>query len=64
MLSQQLKQLEKMDLISRKVYNQIPPKVEYSLTKKGATLDPIIELLCKWGEENRPEAKKKINDLS
>ena len=52
MLSQQLKELEKMKLILRKVYNQIPPKVEYSLTKKGTTLVPIIDLLCKWGESN------------
>jgi len=54
MLSQQLKQLEKMDLISRKAYHQIPPKVEYSLTRKGKTLEPIINLMCKWGVENQP----------
>jgi len=60
MLSQQLKELEKMKLISRKVYRQIPPKVEYSLTKKGTTLLPIIELMCKWGVANRPEKVKKV----
>jgi DNA-binding HxlR family transcriptional regulator len=59
MLSQQLKELEKMSLINRKAYHQIPPKVEYSLTKKGTTLLPIIDLMCKWGVENRPKAKKK-----
>jgi len=55
MLSQQLKQLEKMGLINRKAYHQIPPKVEYSLTKKGTTLLPIIDLMCKWGVANRPK---------
>lgn len=54
MLSQQLKELESMKLILRKVYHQIPPKVEYSLTKKGATLLPMIDLLCEWGVKNRP----------
>jgi DNA-binding HxlR family transcriptional regulator len=59
MLSQQLKELEKMDLILRKSYHQIPPKVEYSLTKKGTTLLPIIDLMCQWGVKNRPKGKKK-----
>jgi DNA-binding HxlR family transcriptional regulator len=58
MLSSQLKGLEKMGLISRKVYNEIPPKVEYSLTKKGKTLLPIIDLLCEWGYKNRPAKTK------
>ena len=63
MLSQQLKELEKMQLILRKSYHQIPPKVEYSLTKKGTTLLPIIELMCKWGVENRPEKMKRVAAL-
>ena len=58
MLSQQLKGLEKMNLIVRKVYHQIPPKVEYSLTKKGTTLLPIIDLMCKWGLKNSPAGTK------
>jgi DNA-binding HxlR family transcriptional regulator len=59
MLSQQLKELENKELVLRKVYNQIPPKVEYSLTKKGTTLIPIIDLLCEWGFKNRPAKEKK-----
>lgn len=55
MLSQELKELEKLQLINRQVYNQIPPKVEYSLTKKGASLLPIIDLMCAWGEKNGPK---------
>ncbi len=49
MLSQQLKELEGEKLVLRKSYNQIPPKVEYSLTEKGETLIPIIKLMSEWG---------------
>ncbi|HAG43311.1 MAG TPA: transcriptional regulator [Clostridium sp.] len=52
MLSQQLKDLEKDGLINRKEYHEIPPRVEYSLTKKGETLFPILEVMNKWGEKN------------
>ncbi len=51
MLSQTLKDLEKNKLITRKVYAQIPPKVEYSITKEGKELYPIFEMLYKWGEK-------------
>lgn len=51
-LSQQLKELEDNQLIIRKQYNQIPPKVEYSLSEKGETLIPILNLLYQWGEKN------------
>lgn len=54
MLSQQLKELEKMGLVARKVYQQIPPKVEYSITKKGSSLVPVLDLMCEWGERNSP----------
>jgi DNA-binding HxlR family transcriptional regulator len=53
MLSQHLKDLQNANLINRKDYSQIPPKVEYSLTEKGVTLIPILELMSKWGEKNR-----------
>lgn len=54
MLSQQLKELEAQHLVYRKEYQQIPPKVEYSLTDKGRTLLPIMDLMSQWGSENRP----------
>jgi DNA-binding HxlR family transcriptional regulator len=54
MLSHELKELEAENLIHREVYSQIPPKVEYSLTEKGKTLLPILDLMFKWGEENHP----------
>lgn len=52
-LSQNLKELEKDELIVRKVYPQIPPKVEYSLTERGASLMVVLDQLCVWGTENR-----------
>lgn len=52
-LSVTLKELEKDDLIIRKEYPQIPPKVEYSLSKRGKSLIPILDAICIWGEKNR-----------
>jgi len=57
MLSQQLKELEEESLINRKEYPQIPPKVEYSLTTKGETLIPVLELMSQWGAANKPAVK-------
>lgn len=56
-LSQNLKELEANGLIARKVYPQIPPKVEYSLTEKGDSLMLVLDQLCVWGEEHRPGRK-------
>ena len=52
-LSRNLKELEKDELIIRKEYPQIPPKVEYSLSKRGKSLMKVLDKLCEWGENNR-----------
>lgn len=52
-LSVTLKELEADDLIYRKEYPQVPPKVEYSLTERGKSLIPILDMLCSWGEEHK-----------
>jgi len=51
MLTQTLRELEEDNLINRKVYLQVPPKVEYSLTETGKELIPFIAYLSKWGAE-------------
>ena len=50
MLTQTLKELEYDELVSRKVYLEVPPKVEYSLTETGQELIPLIRQLRSWGE--------------
>ena len=55
MLSTQLKEMAADDLIIRKEYPQIPPKVEYSLSPKGKSLLPIMESMCEWGIEFQEE---------
>ena len=52
MLTKELRELEASGLVIRKVYAQVPPKVEYSLTEKGASLIPILDDLCDWGSEH------------
>jgi DNA-binding HxlR family transcriptional regulator len=53
MLITQLKELQKDGLIFRKSYPEVPPKVEYGLTKKGMSLKKILVLMSAWGESNR-----------
>ncbi len=51
MLTQTLRFLENEQLVDRKVYAVVPPKVEYKLTKKGKSLIPILENLQEWGKK-------------
>ena len=51
MLTQTLKELEADELISRKVYFEVPPRVEYSLTETGYELIPFIDQMRIWGEK-------------
>lgn len=51
MLTNQLRELEADGLIIRKVYAEVPPKVEYSLSERGRTLQPVIAALKSWGDQ-------------
>jgi DNA-binding HxlR family transcriptional regulator len=53
MLTAQLRQLERDGLIERKVYAQVPAKVEYSISAYGRGLSPLLEAMCKWGLAHR-----------
>src|SRR5437868_12406213 len=51
-LTQQLREMEGDGIVSRKVYAQIPPKVEYSLTSLGKTLRPVLNAMHNWAERH------------
>lgn len=51
MLTQQLRELERDNLIVRTVYPVVPPKTEYSLTEFGKSMIPILDAMCNWGTD-------------
>lgn len=53
MLTKQLRELEADGIIHRKIYAEIPPRVEYTITEKGKTLCPVIHSMRDWGNEHR-----------
>lgn len=63
-INQQIKELEIHGMISKKIFSELPPHSEYSLTEAGRTLLPLIAQLEKWGNDFRPVMKqiKGLND--
>ena len=63
-LSTQLRQMEESGLLTRKVYPEVPPRVEYTLTELGRSLKPILDAMWDWGEEYKAKnAASHIGDL-
>lgn len=60
MLTQRLRDLESQGLIIRKDFKTVPPHVEYYLSESGKSLIPVLEKLCKWGNEVRPKTESSI----
>lgn len=52
MLTDQLRELEKDGIVKRKVFPVVPPKVEYSMTKYGETLLPVLDAMAEWGSKH------------
>lgn len=52
MLTNQLRELESDGLIARKIYAEVPPKVEYSITEFGKTLEPVLQSLTQWADQH------------
>jgi DNA-binding HxlR family transcriptional regulator len=64
MLTQHLRELERDGIVHRKVFAEVPPRVEYSLTRHGESLKPILKLMSAWGTRHRarygvPAARQK-----
>ena len=51
MLTKHLRELEDAGVVHREVYREVPPKVEYSLTELGRTLEPVLLVMLNWGQE-------------
>lgn len=56
MLTQQLRELEADGIVYRQVYAEVPPRVEYSLTERGRSLEPILNSMLQWGLEQMDDA--------
>ena len=56
-LTQQLRELERRGVIHRKVYQQVPPKVEYSLTPLGRSLHPVLMAMHEWAQTHGSQLK-------
>lgn len=60
MLTLQLRALEEDGLVSRKVYPQVPPRVEYALTEEGKSMVPVVETIAKWGRDKAEKEGKLV----
>src|ERR1700734_2001307 len=64
MLTLHLRELERDGLIHREVYREVPPKVEYSLTEVGRSLEPLLRFMSQWGHANRAALVAAVENLA
>ena len=57
-MTAQLRDMEENGLVNRKVYAEVPPRVEYSLTELGQSLKPILDAMWSWGEDYKEKCNK------
>ena len=60
-LTTQLRDMEEKGLLTRKVYAEVPPRVEYTLTETGYSLKPILDVMWQWGENYKESAEKNFS---
>ena len=61
-LTAQLRDMEESGLVNRKVYAEVPPKVEYSLTELGQSLKPILDAMVDWGQDYKKSIQMENSD--
>ena len=63
MLTKHLRELERDEIVHRSVYAEVPPRVEYSLTRHGQSLRPILKLMSAWGKRHKRRYEANSNGL-
>ena len=61
-LTAHLREMESDGLVNRKIYAQIPPRVEYSLTETGWSLKPVLDKMAEWGKDYRAKISKEVKE--
>lgn len=64
MLIQQLRELEHDNIVIRKSYNEVPPRVEYTLSEYGKSLSDVLDMLCAWGESHVHKLQSEGKDVT